>query len=180
MYVYTASKFWTLHFSSVTQLPPAVLKEGELDHSQTAPLPCFRSAKSLFSYIHLLSLAEPYFLLPRVVRTIWHCGTSRCGTHSLPAQQNRYLGHFISQLLSSFKRKRLACRPRGSASSRPPGEEIKKSLNASLLTPVPAKSIRRNHQSSQVLPEFFSIVITVVFFLISENTGNEIRPRHVL
>lgn len=167
-------------FLLLPSCPQQFWRKGNWITAKLPPLPCFRSAKSLFSYIHLLSLAEPYFLLPRVVRTIWHCGTSRCGTHSLPAQQNRYLGHFISQLLSSFKRKRLACRPRGSASSRPPGEEIKKSLNASLLTPVPAKSIRRNHQSSRVLPEFFSIVITVVFFLISENTGNEIRPRHVL
>lgn len=141
-------QFWRKGNWITARLPPTMFQKCKIPvflHS-----PPF-SSRNIFPIAMSCThhLATHYFML-------WH--------HSLPAQQNRYLGHFISQLLSSFKRKQLACRPHGSASSSPPEEEIKKSLNASLLTPVPAKSINRNHQSSLVLPEFFSIVITVVFF----------------
>lgn len=155
-------QFWRKGNWIAARLPPTMFHKCKIPGLLHSPP---FSSRTIFpiatSRAH--HLAMYYFML-------WH--------HSLPAQQNRYFGHFISQLLSSFKRKQLACRPHGCASSRPPGEEIKKSLNASLLTPVPAKSIKRNHQSSLGLPEFFSIVITVVF-LISENTGNEVRPRHI-
>ena len=52
-----------------------------------------------------------------------------------PAQPDRYPGRAIGQLLCSWK-----------------GTRLNKSLNASLLTPVPAKSTNRNYQPLLVLP----------------------------
>lgn len=84
--------------------------------------------------------------------------------HELPACTAKQVSWPLHQPAALFlEEEETGLQASGSANSRPSGEEIKKSLNASLLTPVPAKNIKRNYQPSLVLPSCFSTVITVLF-----------------